>query len=253
MATVIKPIKLGVNIDHIATLRQARLTPYPNPVKAAAIITRAGADSITVHLREDKRHIQDDDVIRLKEELRLPLNLEMAVTEGMLRFAEQVQPAYCCLVPEKRDELTTEGGLDVTGQGERIRAAVARLQQAGCQVSLFIDADEQQIDSAAMTGTDMIELHTGPYAEASTPAGRKAELSKIATATDHAISCRLQVNAGHGLNYDNVQPIATLPALAELNIGHAIIARAVFTGLENAVRTMHKLMSTARTGNGHGE
>ncbi|MGI9228453.1 MAG: pyridoxine 5'-phosphate synthase [Gammaproteobacteria bacterium] len=235
-------IKLGVNVDHVATIRQSRLTAYPDPVQAALIATRAGADSITVHLREDRRHIQDHDVKLLKQTLDVPLNLEMAVTEEMLVFAEQTRPTYCCLVPERRQELTTEGGLDVLQQKERVRQAVKRLQQAGCQVSLFIDADAGQIDAAAWTGADMIEIHTGTYADAKTESDRLSELDRIKQGMALGSGHHLQLNAGHGLHYDNVQAIVALPGLVELNIGHAIIARAMFCGMEQAVKEMRGLL-----------
>jgi len=223
-------ILLGVNIDHVATLRQARHTPYPDPVQAATIAEQAGADAITLHLREDRRHIQEHDVERLKELVQTRMNLEMAVTEDMLRIAERYRPADCCLVPERREELTTEGGLDVAGQEARITAACRRLAAAGCRVSLFIDADLGQVEAAARCGAPVIELHTGHYADAA----------------DQGRAAGLQVNAGHGLSYDNVTAVAALATIRELNIGHAIVARAVFTGLQAAVREMKGLMLAAR-------
>lgn len=235
---------LGVNIDHVATLRQARGTRYPDPVAAALLCENAGADGITLHLREDRRHIQDADVWRMRPLLRTRMNLEIAVTEFMLGFAEQVRPQHVCLVPEKREELTTEGGLDVAGQLARIRAATARLAAAGCEVSLFIDPDPQQIDAAVACGAPVIELHTGAYAEAE-GAARQAELQRLIEAVDYAAS-RLTVNAGHGLNLDNVAPVARIAALHELNIGHALIADSVFVGLEQAVRNMRAAMIAAR-------
>lgn len=241
-------ILLGVNIDHVATLRQARHTPYPDPVQAAIEAERAGADAITLHLREDRRHIQEHDVEHLRDILQTRMNLEMAVTEEMLCIAERYQPADCCLVPERREELTTEGGLDVAGQAARIAAACQRLAAAGCRVSLFIDADPEQVDAAARTGAPVIELHTGHYADTSDPLERASELSRIVRAADQGRAAGLQVNAGHGLSYDNVGPVAALPAIRELNIGHAIVARAVFTGMAAAVREMKQLMAVARGG-----
>ncbi len=239
-------IKLGVNIDHVATLRQARLTRYPEPVQAALLAEQAGADSITVHLREDRRHIQERDVRALKEMLTVPINLELAATAEMTALAEQLKPDYCCFVPERREELTTEGGLEVTAQQERIRAACERLQSCGIRVSLFIDADPGQIDSAVAVGADMIEIHTGRYADCAAGSARRKELDKIAGAVRHAAASPLQINAGHGLHYHNVEPIAALEPVAELNIGHSIIARAVFTGLSQAVKDMKALLDGAR-------
>jgi pyridoxine 5-phosphate synthase len=241
-------ILLGVNIDHVATLRQARHTPYPDPVQAAIEAERAGADAITLHLREDRRHIQEHDVEHLRDILQTRMNLEMAVTEEMLCIAERYRPADCCLVPERREELTTEGGLDVAGQAARIAAACQRLAAAGCRVSLFIDADPEQVDAAARTGAPAIELHTGHYADAGDPNERASELGRIVRAADQGRAAGLQVNAGHGLSYDNVGPVAALPAIRELNIGHAIVARAVFTGMAAAVRDMKQLMVAARGG-----
>jgi pyridoxine 5-phosphate synthase len=239
-------ILLGVNIDHIATLRQARGTRYPDPVQAAIEAEQAGADAITLHLREDRRHIQERDVEMLKGILQTRMNLEMAVTEEMLAIAARVQPEECCLVPERREELTTEGGLDVAGQFERIRDACARLADAGVRVSLFIDAEPRQIDAAARSGAPVVEIHTGHYADAADAQAEAAEFRRIADAVRQAQGAGLQVNAGHGLHYHNVQAIAALPGLVELNIGHAIVARAVFTGLQQAVRDMKRLMIEAR-------
>ena len=233
---------LGVNIDHIATLRQARLTRYPDPVQAAFLAEQAGADSITVHLREDRRHIQERDIDLLRQSMLTPMNLEMAVTENMLEFAEKVIPEFCCLVPESREELTTEGGLDVAGQIGRVSEACARLKKAGIRVSLFIDADSRQITAAQETGTEVIELHTGHYADAAFGRESEIELKKIVSAVEQAKSLGLKVNAGHGLNYQNVRHIAQIPDIEELNIGHGIIARAVFTGLEEAVREIKRIM-----------
>ncbi len=233
---------LGVNIDHIATLRQARLTRYPDPVQAAFLAEQAGADSITVHLREDRRHIQERDIDLLRQSMLTPMNLEMAVTENMLEFVEKVNPEFCCLVPESREELTTEGGLDVAGQIGRMSEACARLKKAGIRVSLFIDADSRQITAARETGTEVIELHTGHYADAAFGRAREIELKKIVSGVEQAKSLGLKVNAGHGLNYQNVRHIAQIPDIEELNIGHGIIARAVFTGLEEAVREIKRIM-----------
>ena len=239
-------ILLGVNIDHVATLRQARGTRYPDPIQAAIEAEQAGADGITLHLREDRRHIQDRDVAMLKDILQTRMNLEMAVTDEMLGIAERLRPADCCLVPERREELTTEGGLDVAGQRERMTSACLRLADAGVRVSLFIDTDLAQIDAAAAVGAPVIEIHTGHYADAATPAQRERELARVATAVAHGLQLGLQVNAGHGLHYHNVQDIAAIPGIRELNIGHAIIARALFSGLQPAVREMKRLMREAQ-------
>ncbi|SEK72436.1 pyridoxine 5'-phosphate synthase [Colwellia chukchiensis] len=241
-----KDILLGVNVDHIATLRQARGTNYPDPVYAASVAEHAGADGITVHLREDRRHIQDRDIYLLKQTLHTRMNFEMAVTEEMLAIACDVKPRFCCLVPEKREELTTEGGLDVAGQQEKINAAVARLAAVGIETSLFIDADKAQIDAAVASKASYIEIHTGQYAEAETEAQQQVELARIVEGTTYAHGLGLKVNAGHGLNYFNVKPIAEIPEIIELNIGHAIIARAAIDGLEKATRDMKQLMLEAR-------
>lgn len=241
-----KRVLLGVNIDHVATLRQARGTQYPDPVQAAAVAEHAGADGITIHPREDGRHIQERDVRLLAQTLQSRMNLEMAVTERMITLAEEVRPAACCLVPEKREELTTEGGLDVAGQEDLVRAAVTRLAAIGSEVSLFIDPDNTQIDAAVRTGAPVIELHTGAYADAHTPEDAAAELERIRTAAAYAAQQGLVVNAGHGLHYHNVEAIAAIPEINELNIGHAIIARAVFSGLADAVRDMRQLLLDAR-------
>lgn len=238
-------ILLGVNIDHIATLRQARGTRYPDPVKAAMDAEQAGADGITLHLREDRRHIQERDVYMLKDILQTRMNLEMAVTDQMLAIAEQVKPAECCLVPEKREELTTEGGLDVASQIHKITTACERLSAAGVRTSLFIDADKQQIEAAAEVKAPVIEIHTGHYAD-STGQQQQAEFARIREGVLYAKSLGLHVNAGHGLHYHNVQQIAALTDVEELNIGHAIIAQAVFSGLIEAVREMKHLMLQAR-------
>lgn len=240
------PILLGVNIDHIATLRNARGTKYPDPVHAAEIAERAGADGITIHLREDRRHIVDRDVRILRETLQTRMNLEMAVTDEMVEIALDTQPEFVCLVPEKREELTTEGGLDVKGQLDKIKAATEKMTQAGIKVSLFIDADNAQIDAAKATGAPYIELHTGHYADAATEEEQLNELKKIAAAASYAANIGLVVNAGHGLTYHNVGPIAALPEIYELNIGHSIIGRAVFDGLDKAVADMKAVMIEAR-------
>jgi pyridoxine 5-phosphate synthase len=240
------PVLLGVNIDHIATLRQLRFTPYPDVLKAAGLAVSAGADSITVHLREDRRHIQDHDVISLREQMTVPLNLEMAVTEAMLQFAETVRPQYCCFVPERREELTTEGGLDVAGNLEKVREACRRTEQAGILASLFIDPEARQIEAAVAAGARVVEIHTGNYADAATGAEQGNQLVRISRAVSLGVSAGLQVNAGHGLNYDNVHAIAALPDIHELNIGHAIVAQAVLTGLTGAVQEMKRIITRAR-------
>lgn len=239
---------LGVNIDHIATLRNARGTHYPDPVQAAAVAELAGADGITVHLREDRRHIIDRDVEILSQTIQTRMNLEMAVTEEMLDIACRIKPEFVCLVPEKREEVTTEGGLDVAGQLDKVSAAVTRLAEAGIKVSLFIDADKAQIDAVRVAGAPYIEIHTGHYADAPSEAERQAELKRIAASAAYAHDLGLKVNGGHGLHYHNVKPIAAIPEMLELNIGHAIIARAAFDGLEKAVRDMKRLMQEARLG-----
>lgn len=237
---------LGVNIDHVATLRQARGTRYPDPVAAALVCEGAGAEGITLHLREDRRHIQDADVVRMRPLLRTRMNLEIAVTDFMIDFACQIKPQHVCLVPEKREELTTEGGLDVRGQLEKIRQATARLTAAGCEVSLFIDPDAAQIDAAIACGAPVIELHTGAYADAH-GAAQHAELTRLIHAAEYAAP-RLIVNAGHGLNLDNVAAIARITQMHELNIGHALIADSVFVGLSTAVAQMKAAMLAARQG-----
>ncbi|MGB0936961.1 MAG: pyridoxine 5'-phosphate synthase [Colwellia sp.] len=239
---------LGVNVDHIATLRQARGTNYPDPVYAASVAEHAGADGITVHLREDRRHIQDRDIYVLKETLHTRMNFEMAVTDEMIKIACDVKPAFCCLVPEKREELTTEGGLDVAGQLDKVSAAVKSLAEKDILVSLFIDADKTQIDAAVATGAPFIEIHTGQYAEATNEEDQQAELKRLIEGIEYAHGKGLKVNAGHGLHYFNVKPIAAIPEIIELNIGHAIIARAAIDGLEKAVRDMKRLMLEARNG-----
>ncbi|AEC19547.1 pyridoxal phosphate biosynthetic protein PdxJ [Pusillimonas sp. T7-7] len=238
-------IELGVNIDHVATLRQQRYTSYPDPIQAALRAEEAGADLITLHLREDRRHIQDADVEAMRPLLRTRMNLECAVTSEMLDIACRVRPQDVCLVPEKRAELTTEGGLDVLGRFEQVRQAVAQLQDAGIRVSLFIDPEAEQIDAAQRAGATVIELHTGAYADAGGQAASDFELARLRAGIALGVRHGLRVNAGHGLHYDNVQTIAEMPGLAELNIGHAIVARAVFDGWEKAVRDMKALMVTA--------
>ncbi|KKO44410.1 pyridoxine 5'-phosphate synthase [Arsukibacterium ikkense] len=240
------PIYLGVNIDHVATLRQARGTSYPEPLHAALLAEQAGADGITVHLREDRRHIIDRDVFLLRQTLSTRLNFEMAVTDEMLNIAGKLKPHFCCLVPEKRQELTTEGGLDVAGQLSRMTDAVSQLATDNVLVSLFIDADHAQIAAAAASGAPFIEIHTGRYAEATDSKVQQAELARITEAAAYAASLGLTVNAGHGLHYHNVQPIAAIPQMYELNIGHAIVARAIFSGLAGAVTEMKRLMVEAR-------
>lgn len=241
-----KDILLGVNVDHIATLREARGTNYPDPVYAASVAEHAGADGITVHLREDRRHIQDRDIHVLKQTLHTRMNLEMAVTDEMLAIACDVKPVFCCLVPEKRAELTTEGGLDVAGQQEKINFAVAKLADAGIQTSLFIDADKKQIDAALKSKATYIEIHTGQYADATSEQEQEQELARLIEGIKYAHNIGLKVNAGHGLNYFNVKPIAAIEEVIELNIGHAIIARAAIDGLDKAVRDMKQLMLEAR-------
>lgn len=235
-------ILLGVNIDHIATLREVRGTRYPDPIQAALLAEEAGADSITVHLREDRRHIQDRDVFLLQEIILVPLNLEMAITEEMVGLAEEIKPTHCCLVPEKREELTTEGGLDVLAQKERVHEVCVRLAKAGIEVSLFIDPDVQQLEAVLHCQAPAVEIHTGSYADAETSTERLHHLQKIHDAVKWANQEGLIVNAGHGLNYQNVRDIAAIPDINTLNIGHSIIARAVFTGLREAVGEMRKLI-----------
>lgn len=242
-----KPIiLLGVNIDHVATLRQARGTRYPEPLQAALIAEQAGANGITAHLREDKRHIQDRDILLLRDMLHTRLNLEMAVTEPMLAFAIKVGPQACCLVPERREELTTEGGLDVAGSVDKLRSACMRLADANIEVSLFIDPDLRQIDAAVKAGAPVVELHTGRYADALTKADQHQELQRICEAAAYAHQAGLQVNAGHGLNMANVEAICRIEQIVELNIGHSLIAQALFSGLEQAVRDMKRVMREAR-------
>lgn len=237
---------LGVNIDHVATVRQARGTDYPDPVEAALLAEKAGADSITLHLREDRRHIQDHDLERLKAAMQTHMNLEMAVTDEMLVIAAGIGPQDCCLVPEKREELTTEGGLDVAGQPDKVAAACARLARSDIRVSLFIDPDPRQLDAAVSAGAAVVELHTGAYADAQSEA-QDAELQRIVEAAAYGRQIGLTMHAGHGLHYENVKPIAEIAEIVELNIGHAIVARAIFDGFPSAVSEMKRLMTEART------
>ena len=246
MSSGISTIHLGLNIDHVATLRQARGTVYPDPLAAALLAEQSGADSITLHLREDRRHIQDQDVRSIRRVLQTRMNLEMACTEEMLGLAEEIKPQDVCLVPEKRAELTTEGGLDVVGHYDLISAAVHRLSSAGIRVSLFIDPENKQLEAAAKMGAPVIELHTGAYAEHQGQS-QMAELVRIKAAAKYGSELGLVVNAGHGLHYENVQSIASIPEIVELNIGHAIVARAVFDGLAAAVSEMKRLMLQARS------
>lgn len=240
-------IILGVNIDHVATLRQARGTRYPDPVQAALVAEQAGADGITAHLREDRRHIQDGDIFRLKDMLHTRLNLEMAVSDEMIAIATEVRPQACCLVPERREELTTEGGLDVAGASDRMRDACQTLAEAGIEVSLFIDPEIRQIDAALKAGAPVVELHTGRYADAESKVLQQQELRRICEAAEYAHRAGLQVNAGHGLNLFNVEAICRVPQIVELNIGHSLIAQAVFSGLDAAVRDMKRVMRAARS------
>ncbi|NLY27056.1 MAG: pyridoxine 5'-phosphate synthase [Alcaligenaceae bacterium] len=235
-------IELGVNIDHVATLRQQRHTSYPDPVQAALRAEDAGADLITLHLREDRRHIQDADLFALRPLIRTRMNLECAITSEMLDIACTVRPHDVCLVPERREELTTEGGLDVLGHFTQVQAAVAQLNAAGIRVSLFIDPDPVQVEAAVRAGARVVELHTGAYAHATEPDAIAHELSRLRVAIAAGVGHGLRVNAGHGLHYTNVQPVVALPGLSELNIGHAIVAQAVFDGWEKAVRDMKALL-----------
>ncbi len=238
--------KLGVNIDHVATLRQARGTDYPDPIEAAKICAKAGADSITIHLREDRRHIQDSDVYRLTTDCPLPINLEMANAEEIVQIALEVKPAEVCLVPEKRQELTTEGGLDVVGNFQTLEKTVQRLQNNGSIVSLFVDPDKKTLESCAKTGAKVVELHTGTFCDATDPEQANAHLKKLSTGAEYAHALGLQINAGHGIHIGNLFHILTIPHLDTLNIGHSIVARAVFQGLENAVREMIQAINQKR-------
>lgn len=241
-----QPIYLGVNVDHVATVRQARGGLYPDPVHAALQAEFAGADGITMHLREDRRHIQDHDIERFAACTQSKLNLEIAATDEMIDIALRIKPHDVCIVPEKREELTTEGGLDVIGQQSKLKDVCAQLHEAGIFVSLFIDPDETQIETAARIGAPVIELHTGRFAEAKDDTERAAELASIVSASDYAFSLGMLVNAGHGLQFNNVQRIAEIETINELNIGHSLVARAMFTGLPDAVREMKRLMVEAR-------
>jgi len=241
-----KTILLGVNIDHIATLRQARGTPYPDPIYAALVAEQAGADGITAHLREDQRHIQKQDIYQLQKCLQTRLNLEMAVTDEMLSIATDVKPAACCLVPEKREELTTEGGLDIARNKSYMQQACQQLANAGIVVSLFIDPEREQIDAALEVGVPVIELHTGGYADATNNQQQKNELERLRKAAEYADNQGLQVNAGHGLNSHNVSAVCRIPQIVELNIGHAIVAQAVFSGLDQAIRDLKHVIYDAR-------
>jgi pyridoxine 5-phosphate synthase len=240
------PIALGVNVDHVATLRQARGTRYPDPVIAALIAEQSGADSITIHLREDRRHIQQRDLDLMTATLQTRVNLEMAVTDAMIAIARQAQPADCCLVPERREELTTEGGLDIVSQRSRVAAACTALTEAGIRVSLFIDPEAPQIEASVAVGAPVVELHTGAYADAPDSAARSRELERLREAARHAAALGLTVHAGHGLHYHNVTPVAAIGELVELNIGHAIVAQAVIDGMATAVARMKALMADAR-------
>ena len=241
-----RSIALGVNVDHVATLRQARGTTYPDPVAAALAAERAGADSITIHLREDRRHIQDRDLEVMQRTVQTRVNLEMAVTDAMLDIALRVLPADCCLVPEKREELTTEGGLDVAGQADAVARACRRLEEAGIRTSLFIDPDPAQLEASAACGAPVVELHTGTYADAPDRIEQARELDRIRAAAEYGDRLGLTIHAGHGLHYHNVQPVAAIGEVVELNIGHAIVARAVFDGFGQAVADMKALMLAAR-------
>jgi len=247
MSIRLPSLLLGINVDHIATLRQARGTRYPDPVQAALLAEQAGADSITVHLREDRRHIQDADLPLLQSLLQTRMNLELAVSPDIIAIACRLRPADCCLVPERRAEITTEGGLDVQRHFAAVADACSQFRAHGIRSGLFIDADERQIDAAVRTGAPVIELHTGGYADATTSEQRAAEIYRIAQAARLAAGAGLEVHAGHGLNYHNVGPIAAIPEIVELNIGHAIVARALFTGLAAAVADMKNLLRDARS------
>lgn len=248
MTTHLRPnhLRLGVNIDHVATIRNARGGLHPCPLRAADVAAAAGADGITIHLREDRRHITDADLIRLSGAISLPINLEMAATDEMLAIALAHKPHAACIVPERRAERTTEGGLDAAGQHNTLQPIVARLQDAGIRVSLFIAPDARQLEAAARLGVPVVELHTGPYAHAETPDESECELARLTRAAETGVALGLEMHAGHGLTYDNVLPVAALPQLAELNIGHFLIGEAVFVGLDAAIRRMRGLMDEAR-------
>lgn len=244
-------LRLGVNIDHVATIRNARGGNLPDPVRAAALAKAAGADGITAHLREDRRHIRDDDMKKLREEVDLPLNFEMAATDEMLAIALETKPHAVCLVPEKREERTTEGGLDAAGGHNHLKHFVSELGEAGIRVSLFIEASEAQLDAAKSLGAPVVEIHTGAYCDAETEEERARELDRIRRAVQYGAGIGLEVHAGHGLNFETVQPIAAMPEIAELNIGHFLIGEAVFVGLEAAIAEMRRLMDEARTQAGY--
>ncbi len=239
-------IRLGVNIDHIATLRQVRGTDYPDPVEAALIAIEAGADEITLHLREDRRHIQDDDVLRMKRAIKVPMNLELAMNEDVIQIAESIKPTHCCVVPEKREELTTEGGLDVLKHQQEVAALCKRLKKAEIITSLFIDPNKAQVDAAVACAAPAIEIHTGHFANAKSDQERRETLAQIHETAEYAAEKGLIVNAGHGLTIHNVQPIAAIPVIQTLNIGHSLIARAVLMGLAQAVQEMKTIMMGAR-------
>ncbi len=241
------PLRLGVNIDHVATLREVRRASYPDPLLAALVAEQSGADSITLHLREDRRHIQDHDVERMRAALQTRMNLEMAATDAMIAFARRLRPQDCCLVPERREELTTEGGLDVSGQVDRLRETCTALRETGSRVSLFVDPEPAQLEASLEAGAPVVELHTGAYAE-STGERQAMELARLAEAARYGSRIGLTVHAGHGLHYHNVQPVAAIAEIVELNIGHAIVARAVIDGIATAVREMKALMNAARSG-----
>lgn len=241
-----RPLRLGVNIDHVATVRNARGGPHPDPVRAALLAAEAGADGITAHLREDRRHIIDSDISRLMEQIGLPLNLEIAATEEMLAIALRHRPHAVCIVPERREERTTEGGLDAMGQRDHLRRYVEELGAAGIRVSLFIAPDPEQLDAAISLGAPVVELHTGSYADAEDPAAVKAELDRLEAAAAYAETIGLECHAGHGLRFDNVVPVASIPTVVELNIGHFLIGEAIFTGLDGSIRQMRALMDRAR-------
>lgn len=240
-----RPLRLGINIDHVATIRNARGGAHPDPVRAAHMAAAAGADGITAHLREDRRHISDSDIARLANEIQLPLNLEMAASEEMLAIALRHRPHAACIVPENRAERTTEGGLDVAGQMERLRPMVAKLTEAGVRVSLFIEADPRQLDAARAIGAPVVELHTGAYCDHG-GAARDAEFERIIAAAAHAEAIGLECHAGHGLSYDTVRPVAAITSIAELNIGHFLVGEAIFVGFEASIRRMRELMDEAR-------
>ncbi|MGH1350948.1 MAG: pyridoxine 5'-phosphate synthase [Methyloligellaceae bacterium] len=242
-------LRLGVNIDHVATVRNARGVNYPDPVRAALLAIEAGADGITAHLREDRRHIRDDDIVRLKQSISKPLNFEMAATDEMLQIALQNRPNACCIVPEKREELTTEGGLNVTGNSAKLREIIKRLKGEGIRASLFIDPDEAQIDMSAELGADIVELHTGTYCHAGLDgdkAAELAELDRIIAGASQAAGAGLEVHAGHGLTFENVKPVASIPQVVELNIGHFLIAESIFDGMQNVVMKFKQCMDEAR-------